>query len=266
MDEVNNRVYYIGTDGAIWYYNYSYNYSSLNASDAIKLGYASTDGNNKYSIYPVAQTYYNASSNLTLSADKKMLYYKGTDYNLWYYFTDQENSEPNWNRRPFMYNTPIQGPIVQLGADNNSLFYVDNDSRLDWAISVNGDNPVRCQYGLNSTDQNNYKFDSIGTFNDTVVTPRLSLGDSSFQVTAYPNPSENSFTISITGVNNSNNHFELKIYSMQVSPVYTTSSNMTYGSNHYTFIWDASKVSNGIYFYTLKEDNGLILTGKLVKM
>ena len=82
------------------------------------------------------------------------------------------------------------------------------------------------------------------------------------QVSVYPNPSFNQFSISISGLDNETD-LDLRIQSIDGRIVYTS---FTTANNMAGFVWEADKVNSGMYYYLIKLNGSDLVSGKLVKL
>jgi hypothetical protein len=248
----------------------------------------------------ICSEYYNAESDLTISADGQTVYYKGTDDNLWYYFNDRESSEviidpskpndlipisqPNWNKTPLKYNSPVEGLMAlehpyqtSICFDGTcttqqhagSLVYVGENKKLYLATWVNADNPVTCPATAYKVLNNaNYKTDGSDTVARDPQIERhdsLTIEEQNIIVTVYPNPSENTFNISIANLEKGD-LVALSISQAGGGVVYSTAWHQTNATSNHKVVWDAENVPSGVYIYHLKGYGKLSIIGKMVKL
>ncbi|MCW3125846.1 MAG: psrP3 [Bacteroidetes bacterium] len=255
LDEAHSRVYFIGLDHYIYYYQYSYD--RLTPSGLVRLGQNATEPGNASS-----QCNGNALSDLVLSSDGQTLYYKGTDGTLWYYFNDREirtfqskDCGPNWNKTPLTYSS-IQGPITLTKVSGSDmLLYAGGDQYIYSPSWVNADINVNCS---DPSVVSSYKNKPIPNTADT-------LSADSTGIKVYPNPSESSFSIDIKGLS-SFATLELSIQAIDGTVVYKDNGHTGDGIDRYHFIWDATAAGSGLYFYRLRTSDGRRYSGKMVKL
>ncbi|MBL7777055.1 MAG: family 16 glycosylhydrolase [Chitinophagales bacterium] len=270
LDETNARVFFIGSDHAVYYY--SYDYSSPKPYGLFKLGnsrvsYAdktketSNDINNETR----CSDYYNAQSNLTLNSDRNMVYYKGLDGNLWYYFNDKEHSfvtdlstskvtlvsKANWHKTPLAYDHKIAGHIAIEHGSFGRLFYTKSNHKLykvDW---VNAHYVTECNVSGPETHNNINTFKTDETEDIQLITADT-LTDFVLQV--WPNPSDGSFNFSAERVQGGTLN------------ITDASGRLQYNerSENGRWVWQAANVNAGVYYYQLVA-NDKQHTGKLVK-
>jgi hypothetical protein len=85
-------------------------------------------------------------------------------------------------------------------------------------------------------------------------------------ITTYPNPSNGQFIFSVLAANlNGNADIDIIVYNMNGVPIAGLKSVMQTGSIE-NLIWDANKVSAGVYYYSAKTTDGALVSGKLVKL
>lgn len=82
-------------------------------------------------------------------------------------------------------------------------------------------------------------------------------------ITAFPNPSDNTFTI-IIGNLKGNATVEIRIENLNGKNVYTANRNTTDGT--YSLEWNSANMQKGIYFYRIQVNRGQAYSGKLVKL
>jgi hypothetical protein len=276
IDEKNSRVFFIGNDGAIYYY--VWDYSASNPEGLVRLGFRSVlDPNNNGSVCPFNK-YYNAASDLVLSNDGNIVYYKGTDDRLWYYFNDGEQtqvdyvlnngiisfkdiSHENWNKTPLKYGSNIDGPIAIEALNEGRLFYTDRSYKVVHEVSwIDADKSVSCPqtyYG----NYNSYKTDgeeatAVESKEDTVP---VSKPDG---VSVFPNPSNNVFTFYFSKTPGASS-VDLRIYDLHGMIVYSSKREVS-DTKH--VVWNAADVQNGVYCYKILMPNGQTHTGKLIKL
>ena len=220
----------------------------------------------------------------TLNADKNLVFYESTDGNIWYYHQDfgrgldasNNPAKENWFRSPlntdgtisYVYGNMITGPwsfgkFFYWGADwlgqvpSQALYYID------W---VNADNDMQCP----EADGGDIAFYKTGheadnTPADTTLQSSKkpdSKTDSSLNVSVFPNPSFNKFFINVSGLE-AETGLGLTIQSTDGRIVYT---NFTRAAGSGNFVWDASKINSGVYYYSVKTSTGEILSGRMMKM
>ncbi len=310
IDEANAKVYFIGADHAV--YSYTWDFNKFNPSGLFKLGnhaiapQPKTDPNgNVYIFQPnnnsVCSQYYNAESDLTLSHDGQTVYYKATDGNLWYYFNDRENSsvevidpdnpnaiipvsQPNWNKTPLKYNSPVDGLMVlehpyqtSVCFDGTcttqqyagSLVYVGENKKLYLATWVNADNPITCPLNAEKVLYNaSYKTDGSDTVVRDVQIERqdsMTNHEENVTVTVYPNPSENTFNISIAHLETGED-VEFSISEAGGGTVYNTAWRQINTNGNHKIVWDAQNVQAGVYIYQIKTRRKSTFVGRLVKL
>ncbi len=247
----------------------------------------------------ICSEYYNAESDLTISADGQTVYYKGTDDNLWYYFNDRENSvevnpddenditpvsQANWNKTPLKYNSPVEGLMAlehpyqtSICFDGTcttqqhagSLIYVGENKKLYLATWVNADNPVTCPATAYKVLNNaNYKTDGSDTVVREVQIKRhdgITIDEQNITVAVYPNPSENTFNISISNLE-SGEYIELSISQAGGGTVYSTAWQQAHTTGNYKIAWDAQNVQAGVYIYQIKTRRKASTVGRLIKL
>lgn len=264
LDEVNSRIYFIGSDHAIYYY--SWKFTSINPTGLTKLSTQNTDGHNNNSI---CEDYYNAAGELTLSHDKNTLYYRGTDYNLWYYFNDRESnvaSRENWNKTPLEYGHLVS-MIATESSVNGRLFYVGNgyDNFLYEVEWMNADNPIYCDLHptLPVTDYEGNVFKDAET-KEPRETQFIDVNPvfKDIVVTVHPNPSDNTFTFRIKDITGAG--IEIIVSDITGKLVYYLMHSSD--ERNLEVVWNTKVLSKGTYFYTVKSSNGSSTTGKMVKM
>ncbi len=270
LDETNNRVYFIGIDGAVYYYTYSFNTLNTNALTRLEGGSGEKTNN-----ATICSQYRNAGSGLTLSYDKSMIYYRdAVDGNIWYYFNDKENSyntslqqaisNPNWNKSCISSFGPlIGGPIALEASATGRLFYAGGSSpnynlhKVDW---IDADIPVGCLPGGTPPFFHDTKSkptgDSLHNLADTLM---------QINVSVFPNPSNNTFTITVMGIQQAGD-IQISICGIDGTIMYNKKGSFPGGSTDVQQVWDAANVADGIYFYAVKLPGGKMVSGKLVKM
>ncbi len=261
LDEENARVYFIGTDHAVYYYSYSY--SSQSHIPITKLGSLSSEPPHTGSI---CVDYNNAASGLTLSADKKTIYYIGTDGGIWYYYNDQDpytvnSTNGNWNKAPLHFNETIQGPIMIENTNLGKLYYVNLSSVLYSINWVDADISASCPSGQDASQEYNYYMDHVSSNADSVL--QALANDKRITIDVFPNPSEGIFNMQVNNV--SQGEIELFFNDVRGRPLDHRSYSVPDDSNGYQLIWNAKPVNSGLYFYRVLV-NGVTYTGKLIKI
>jgi hypothetical protein len=286
-DDVNQRLYFIDVNNAVRYYSAQYNASNPNDLTYTILGHLSTEAANSDNVLssntPISvgnntifcDSVNNAASCLTLSYDKSTLYYVGTDNNIWYYFNDHDpfsrfSTGGNWNKTALNYNVTVNGPLV-LEQDTipGRLYYAGSNAKLyevDWT-PANNDAPCQLCGNTDPPPLNNVNTQTkalvVDSTTDSIPVSKQST-NSIVQIRVFPNPSENTFTITISNITAGSN-VELKVEDLSGRPVYTNNSQVPYGSTSHQLVWDATPVNSGIYIYRLKL-NGRFYTGKMAKL
>lgn len=275
LDETNARVYFIGSDQFVYYYAYDFNHGVTGGLH--RLEDAGVENKNNTTL---CGNYNNALYDLALSNDKNTLYYRGNDGNIWYYYNDREYSsvtnqtgqtiaisKPNWNKTPLKWSTAV-GRIGLEKSNTGKLFYVGNDYKLYAADWTNADNWFVCpNTPSNWSKYNSYKTDggdeqTNSTDERNIITKPVK--ENSMQVSVYPNPSLNSFAITIFNAE-SNSSFELRIEDMNGRKMFERKGNTSDSEIMYQLVWDAKEANAGVYLYKIKVGNETA-TGKMVKM
>ena len=98
--------------------------------------------------------------------------------------------------------------------------------------------------------------DSLRTAADTLTQINVSI---------FPNPSNSTFTITITGSQQART-FQLSIAGIDGSTLYNGKGQLPGGGASVQQVWDATSFADGIYFYTVKIQGSKTVSGKLVKI
>jgi hypothetical protein len=203
--------------------------------------------------------YNNASSGLTLSGDKKMVYYIANDGLLWYYFCDNDQSKgvgtENWNRSYF--DNPVYGLAVEQTASNTgALYYYSPDGSIHNPTWVPADNLAICP---GSNPNYYYKSAAVNNASDSTKAKEASA----LNVQIFPNPSESLFNVELHNID-ACSLLDIKIRNIEGDIIYQKQAHIPDGTDLYQFEWNASNVDNGLYILTINGDNGLTYSGKLV--
>lgn len=193
----------------------------------------------------------------------------------WFLDTNETHSVPN-NEFDF-YNTVLH----ELG-HAHYLGHVNNNTDLMFWSSTNGpisaNNRLHIFTSPNSIEGGNYVIDNSILLNlsncdnvqsSSIYTPENcgamsveKLNIDPYDISVFPNPFNNSITLKFNSV--FNNKFNCSIRDISGKILYEYSfGNITEGNNIKTF--DLSRLSSGIYLLTLKGENNIMKTVKIIK-
>lgn len=260
LDENRSRLYFIGRDKNVYYYDYGCIFNCT--SGAKRLGCGSKESTNNASACSASP---NALSHLTLSRDGKMLFYQSNDAGLWYYFNDRENTAAafeNWNKGKISGPTSTWGPMV-VDRNTGYIHHVDFYSgKLRKITYTSADNPILDCWVDSRTIGPIYKNtdpESVVALRGTALLPEDYVG-----LSVYPNPSDGRFTFAVTGAP-AEAQLHLSITDITGKACYQLNG-WTSNSEGYTLLWDAGTQPQGCYFYHILIDGRRHLSGKLVKL
>lgn len=260
LDEQNGRVFFIGADGAVYYYTWNYNNANLTGLVRLQARSVADAFNNN----TLCDSYYDAASDISLSHNRELVFYKATDGKLWYYYNDKELSlsatfdpvsRENWNKTPLGYHRNIQGKIAMAAENEGMLFYVGADSKLYVAEWVPADNPVICNTEQ-SVENTIFVYKTDGSESKADATSQAIPTEKFLEVAVFPNPSENSFTFV---VNNADEPMTLQVNDVSGRLVYEKEL------IEQRTTWHAAHVYAGVYYYKVFAHGSKTCTGKLVK-
>ncbi|MBL0308858.1 MAG: family 16 glycosylhydrolase [Bacteroidetes bacterium] len=272
--EGRSRVYFIGSNHAVYYYSWI-------TQETVKLKFSSVqDANNNETR---CELYHNAASQLTLSPDGNMIYYRGTDDKIWYYFSDREDSKilidndelllvarENWNKTPMDYSSSIMGPMAFKPGPFGDLYYAGQRNKLHVVKWVSADIPAPCpesdgwQIASYKTDNSNGT--DMPEVKDSHDSSRAALDTSNvISVKVYPNPSHDVFFIEIAGVE-SGSFIDIQIETPAGKAVFESRQRIAAGSKYHHLRWDADNVPLGLYLYKIYSGKGQVSYGKIIKM
>lgn len=103
-----------------------------------------------------------------------------------------------------------------------------------------------------------------------VITPNNGLagititGEDQQRRIVFPNPSNEIFTFRVNGLEEDLDAF-IRIDDINSRSIYETTMEL-HANQTGEFIWNASKINAGIYYYQIKLSNGKGLNGKLIKL
>lgn len=216
--------------------------------------------------------------------EKRFIYAKETDIGIaripregYSWFLDTNETHPVLDDEYDFYNTILH----ELG-HAHYLGHVNDDTDLMFWTSSNG--PITASNRLhiftspNSIEGGNYVIDNSmlldlsncdNVQSTSIYTPENcgtmsleSLSIDPYDISVFPNPFNNSITLKFNSVLNSEFNCSVRDISGKILYEYSF-SNITEGNNIKTF--DLSRLSSGIYLLTLKGENNMMKTVKIIK-
>ncbi len=273
LDENRWRLYYIDkNDEDIHQYDYSFPQQSQSVFTKLGGNPLCSDNNNAISIplpfYSFPVYYSHPKGIIALSNDKDEIYYRGKDNRIWYYFTDYDHGinasgnsiKQNWYKTPVNYSEAAGGTLVFEPYDLGKLFFAGGDRKLHVADYLDADNPVDCP-SVYWGDHDAYKTDNSDyTENRTDKNNKIITESENISISILPNPSLNTFTIFINGLQN-DGVADIKIQGPDGRIVYNAVL-----SNTAKAVWVASNANSGIYYCLITTGSGKVVSGKMIKI
>jgi beta-glucanase (GH16 family) len=235
----NYNVYFAGNDKFVYKYKANYSSPSNNITPL------STSMDDK-----------NCLGELLLSPDKQILYYKGDDNRLWYYFNDisVDNTDGIWYASPSNWNnTLVDGPIAVN--DNNIYFRSNFSNSIAEIIFSNG--IIRyTECDSIRTPKPMYKND-----NDFTLINDTSNLNSEKSIDVFPNPFGD--FIEVGNISPENLFINVKLVDVLGKVVVNDKLEVNQNLGIATFPID-EVISKGTYTLLIADINNIFLTSKVI--
>jgi Secretion system C-terminal sorting domain len=124
-----------------------------------------------------------------------------------------------------------------------------SDMKPVYDITAGG--AIHIRYYVLDGSNGNAMVDSV----DVMVTAGLSFEETSYEISAYPNPATDVFNMNVV---TNGNQLQVKLYNVLGEAILST--NLTDGANKL----DVGNLTNGVYFYSVIKNNKAVETKKLI--